>query len=399
MQDIRDMVKPILAGECHNTGVIQEHSNLDEGIRTRINIFLDDISKEDLENVKGKLQKALEDCGFAPQSYDELMKAAGIKSVLGESKKVVAEESNVSGTTERALINLCGELIHETWTTASESEIDQAIENFHVTKAEWKGADGIMWYQLETEIVDDEGEEMPYWFDIRVRAPSGVMPIEDLPTESIKITQRKRSIREGDKGLTVYDIADAIEGQNMRTFSTVLRKLNVGWILGAVEGAAAFTTAPTVLVHTNTPERQIDKGTNREDDYFRFTVVDGSETASGSLLRGSGPLKTPKVPPAESLQITQRKRLVKEGNVPGMTSSEGRDLWSSFIDSITGLRASNMVEEMLTAIGYSGSYELFFDDNPGAVEAIERWIVNVLNRVPEWQEAMRSYLAEKSEEE
>jgi len=203
MDSIREMVKPILAGWCPQAELIQEHEKLDEGIRAQLNVYLDDISEEELEKVKDSIEKALQDCGHAPVSYDELMKAAGIKPILGEAEEPEAKEEAertpsetppVSGTVERALINLCSELIQENWTGASEHDKEIAAQSCHVSRAKWLAPESTMNYLVETEYISDEHEEpQKYWWDIQVKMPGGEYSVEEPPAadESLQITQRK----------------------------------------------------------------------------------------------------------------------------------------------------------------------------------------------------------------
>ena len=90
--------------------------------------------------------------------------------------------------------------------------------------------------------------------------------------------------REGGE-MNIFEIADALAGQNIGSFQKVLADLQVGYVMGVLEGAGYYTRIPTVLIHSNEPHGR----------WIRFTVVYKAESTCGSISDSWAPITSPAI--------------------------------------------------------------------------------------------------------
>ena len=71
------------------------------------------------------------------------------------------------------------------------------------------------------------------------------------------------------------------------------------------------------------------------------------------------------------------------------------DLYGAWQDAaeINRYRGTKVLETTVYAIGYP-DLEEFFDDNPGVIEEIEKWLLDNGDRIDEWKEALLNAIQE-----
>ena len=80
MSNMRDTIKSILTAKQEPKGVVlQESEHIDEGLRTQINIYLEDVPEEKQQEILDAFMKALEDSGWKQMSMDDLVSASRLE--------------------------------------------------------------------------------------------------------------------------------------------------------------------------------------------------------------------------------------------------------------------------------------------------------------------------------